>query len=138
MLSVLTPTGARPEAFAECVRMMSKQDYTGPVRWVIVDDGLEKMPTPKIDGWEVLHIRPEPLWKPGDNTQSRNLLAGLDYCTDRIVIVEDDDAYADWWLSFCAEKLEKHDLIGESHALYKNIATGGETTGGTPACAARQ
>lgn len=118
MLTVLTPTGARPEAFAACVDMMAAQDYDRPVRWVIVDDGPEPMPTPTIYGWEVLHVRPFPLWKPGDNTQSRNMLFGLQFATERVAIVEDDDAYADWWLAKCDEWLNSHDLVGESNSIY--------------------
>lgn len=123
MLSVLTPTGARPEAFAKCVEWMQAQDYAKPVKWVIVDDGPDAMPTPSIDGWDVLHIRPEPLWT-GQNTQARNILAGLDHVTDRVVIVEDDDQYAPWWLSQCDAWLDKHDLAGEGQSVYVNLKTG--------------
>ena len=117
-LSVLTPTGARPEAFAQCVQYMRAQAYRGPVRWVVVDDGPMPEPTPYVDGWEIIHIRPWPRWEPGQNTQARNLLAGLDHVTDRVVIVEDDDAYAPWWLSACADWLEIDAMVGESHAIY--------------------
>lgn len=124
MLSVLTPTGARPEAFAKCVEHMQAQDYAGPVRWVIVDDGPGPMPTPEIDGWEIVHIRPEPLWEPGQNTQRRNMMAGLDYCTDRIAIVEDDDQYAPEWLLTVDRWLDDDDLVGEGGSVYRNLKTG--------------
>ena len=39
MLTLLTATGARPEAWAICEQLMARQTYAGPVRWVIVDDG---------------------------------------------------------------------------------------------------
>ncbi|WP_306150738.1 glycosyltransferase family A protein [Roseovarius sp. MMSF_3281] len=118
---LLTPTGARPEAFAACVNQMRSQDYQGPVQWIIVDDGPEAMPTPEIEGWEIVHIRPEPLWQPGQNTQARNILAGLPYCTDRVAIIEDDDAYAPDWLATCDEWLNDADLVGESHSLYRHL-----------------
>lgn len=127
MLSVLTPTGARPEAFAKCVEWMQAQDYAKPVKWVIVDDGPDAMPTPSIDCWEVLHIQPEPLWT-GENTQARNILAGLEHVTDRLVIVEDDDQYAPWWLSQCDAWLDKHDLVGENQSVYFNMRTKTEKT----------
>ena len=123
-LTVLTPTGARPEAFAACVEMMLAQTHEGPVRWIVVDDGEQPMPTPEVDGWKVLHIRPEPIWQPGQNTLARNILAGLPHCTDRVVIVEDDDAYAPWWLTRCAERLNEADLIGEGHSLYRHRVSG--------------
>lgn len=118
MLTVLTPTGARPEAFAECVRMMRAQTIKTPVRWVVVDDGPEPMPTPDRPGWEVLHVRPTPLWGPGQNTQSRNILCGLQFATDRLVVIEDDDAYADWWLERCNEWLDHDNLVGEKESVY--------------------
>lgn len=124
VLSVLTPTGGRPEAFAKCVEYMQAQDYEKPVRWVIVDDGPESMPTPQVKDWQIVHVRPDSLWKPGQNTQVRNMLTGLDYCADRIVIVEDDDQYAPWWLSTVDSWLEDDDLVGEGWSVYRNLKTG--------------
>lgn len=125
-LSVLTPTGARPEAFANCVEYMQAQTFTGAVRWIIVDDGPEAMPTPQVKGWQVAHIRPCPLWQPGQNTQARNLLEGLALVDpgDRVVIVEDDDQYAPWWLEQVAEWLDTDDLVGEGGSVYVNLKTG--------------
>jgi len=122
MLSVLTATGARPEAFDRCQEYMAAQDYTGPVRWVVVDDGPEAQEiTFDREGWDLIVIRPEPFWKPGQNTQARNLLAGLEYCTDQIVIVEDDDEYASWWLSSCVARLALDNLVGEAPTLYRHV-----------------
>jgi hypothetical protein len=120
LITALTPTGARPEAFAACVEMMRAQTYGGPVRWVIVDDG----PEPETfrrrwpQGWDVRIVRPEPLWEPGWNTLARNILAGLDHCGQRIVIVEDDDQYAPWWLERVSGWLDHADLVGECNSLY--------------------
>ncbi|ODM46150.1 hypothetical protein A9320_26880 [Ruegeria sp. PBVC088] len=122
MITALTPTGARPEAFAACVAQMAAQTVTA--RWVIVDDGPEPMPTPQIPGWEILHLRPDPCWQPGQNTLARNILHGLPYCSGRIAVIEDDDAYADWWLVDCDHRLDLAELVGESHSLYINRLTG--------------
>lgn len=125
MITALTPTGARPEAFAACVEQMRAQ--TIPARWVIVDDGPEPMPTPQIEGWDVVHLRPEPLWQLGQNTQARNLLHGLPYCTGRVAVIEDDDAYASDWLETCDRWLNDADLVGECLSLYRHRDTGRET-----------
>lgn len=130
MISVLTPTGARPEAFAACVDMMRAQDYDhGMVRWVIVDDGPDPMETPDMPShWRVTHVMPEPSWEPGQNTLARNLLVGLEErSSNRVVIVEDDDMYSADWLTTCNLWLEDADLVGESHSLYRHRATGRET-----------
>lgn len=124
ILTVLCPTGARPEAFARCVEQMRAQDYAGRVKWVIVDDGPISMPTPGMpSNWSVIHVRPAPLWQPGQNTQSRNLREGLEWVKpdDKLVIIEDDDQVAPWWLSRCAEWLEHDDLVGEMLTPYRHL-----------------
>lgn len=126
MLTLLTATGARPEAFALCQRWMAAQTFAGPVRWIVVDDGPEPSPiTFKRAGWQIERVRPFPLWKPVDNTQARNLLAGLVLCDrdSRLLIIEDDDHYAPTWLDTCARELERAELVGETKARYYNIAS---------------
>lgn len=128
MITVLTPTGARPEAFAACIEQMRAQEYDGPVLWVVVDDGPDPFYVPKMPtNWHVECIRPSPLWKPGQNTLARNIREGLPRCNEKVVIVEDDDAYAPWWLGACDERLNEADLIGESHSLYRHVVTRRET-----------
>lgn len=125
MLTLLTATGARPQAWAICEQLMARQDYAGQVRWLVVDDGPEPQPvTFQREGWEVKVIRPTRCWRPGQNTQARNLLQGLAHCSarDRVVVIEDDDWYAPDWLSHVAAQLEQAELVGESHARYYNIA----------------
>lgn len=125
MLTLLTATGARPEAWAICEQLMAAQDYAGPVRWVIVDDGEEAQPiTFSREGWELVVIRPEPFWQPGQNTQARNLRAGLAVIEshEHVVVIEDDDHVASDWLSFVAMNLAIAELVGEPRARYYNLA----------------
>lgn len=123
MLVAVTPTGGRPEAFAKCIEYMESQTISEPVRWVVVDDGTDPMPTPEVDGWATVHIRPRPLWEPGQNTQARNLLAGLDYVEpgDKLAIIEDDDQYAPDWLERVSGWLDRDDLVGEAPSLYRHL-----------------
>lgn len=121
MLTLLTATGCRPKPWVLCEAYMLRQTYREPVRWVIVDDGETPQPVSFTrSGWTLEFVRPEPFWKPGDNTQARNLLAGLDRITsdDRLVIVEDDDWYSPTWLQICDQKLRGDLLIGETRARY--------------------
>lgn len=125
-LTLITATGGRPDAWALCERWMARQDYTGPVTWIIVDDGPQPQPVAfQRDGWQVVVIRPSPLWRPGQNTQARNLLKGLDAAGPdaRVVIIEDDDWYSPNWLSLAAAGLEQAELVGEPMARYYNVAT---------------
>lgn len=100
---------------------MAAQDYSGPVRWVIVDDGQEAQPvTFTRDGWLLEVQRPSPFWQQGQNTQARNLLAGLAAIgpDERVVIIEDDDHYAPGWLTHVSGELERAELVGEIRARY--------------------
>lgn len=129
MIAVLTPTGARPEAFAACVEQMRAQDEPGPVTWYIVDDGPDATPSPDRmpANWRICMARVEPKyrWQPGQNTQARNMARLLSLSGEiASVIVEDDDSYAPDWISTCRQWLADADLVGESHSLYVDRRTG--------------
>lgn len=103
---------------------MLAQDYAGPVTWIIVDDGPEPQPmTFHRRGWGLVFIRPRPLWREGQNTQARNLLAGLEWIGDdaRVAIVEDDDYLAPGYLSAVREWLDSADLVGENVTRYFHV-----------------
>lgn len=126
MLTLLTATGCRPEAWAICEKLMQAQTFAGPVRWVIVDDGEEAQPiTFAREGWTLEVMRREPFWRPGQNTQALNLAHGLRAikASERVVIIEDDDHYAPDWLETIDKALDKADLVGECRARYYNVAT---------------
>lgn len=124
MLTLLTVTGCRAAAFKICQYLMQAQDYAGPVKWIVVDDGPEPQQiTFQRDGWHVISVTNVPKWQPGQNTQSANLLAGLRYVDpdDRLVIIEDDDYYATDWLSTVDRYLDQAELVGECRARYYNV-----------------
>ena len=124
MLTLLTATGERQEAWDLCQHWMLKQDYQGEVRWIIVDDGqTPQITTFQRSGWYLEFVRPEPFWQPGMNTQSRNLRAGMAKVktTDRLVVVEDDDVYLPDWLNTVNNALLRAELVGETRARYYNI-----------------
>ncbi len=103
---------------------MAAQDYTGQVRWVVVDDGPVAQPVSFCrPSWSLEVVRPVPYWTPGQNTQARNLLAGLAVIKPdaRVAVIEDDDWYAPDWLTHVASQLERAELVGECRARYYNI-----------------
>lgn len=126
MLTLLTTTGERPNAWALCQRWMAQQIYSKPVRWVIVDDGtVAQEITFERDNWTLQVIRPLPHWQEGQNTQARNLLVAMDAIRpdDMVVFVEDDDYYAPTWLQTVESNFHHAELIGERRAFYYNVAT---------------
>ena len=105
---------------------MLAQTYTGPVHWIIVDDGPAQQEVWfRRDGWEVDVYRPEQLWRLGQNTQQRNLQIGLGAVdrakTRALMVIEDDDYYGPEWLQFVDEQIEHAELIGEGWAIYYNV-----------------
>lgn len=117
MIVAITPTGARPEAFALCERYMARQTLQ-PDLWIVVDDC--DPATACTMGQMVL--RPEPRWESG-NTQHRNLLAALDHVPpgSSIIFFEDDDWYADTYIAKQVERLQRHPLVGEEPARYYHV-----------------
>tara|TARA_R110002049_G_scaffold281333_1_gene460864 strand:+ start:24225 stop:24884 length:660 start_codon:yes stop_codon:yes gene_type:complete len=123
MICLITPTGDRPDAFALCQQYMLAQDYSGDVRWIIVDDGVTATPvTFEREGWEVDVLRLEPM----PRSQARNLLVGMGHVAPggRVAIIEDDDAYAPEYLSHISDWLDSADLVGERFTRYYNVRTG--------------
>jgi len=117
-LTLLTPTGGRPEAFALSERWFSRQTFRGEVQWLVADDA--DPPTAMACGQTV--VRPEPAWRAGENTQHRNLLALLPLVRfDRIVHWEDDDWYGPGYLEKMARALEGAELVGEAPTRYYNV-----------------
>lgn len=126
MLTLLTATGCRPVAWSLCQQLMLNQRYEGKVRWIVVDDGEQPQEINfKRDNWMVEIIRPNHRWSNGQNTQSKNLLAGLRHVDNKenLVIIEDDDFYHPDYLTNLNKWLEKSNLVGESAARYYNIKT---------------
>lgn len=126
-LTLITPTGCRPEAFLLCQQYMLQQRYTGQVQWIIVDDGEQESPRLPFDcksNWSLINLRPTPFWKLRDNTQCRNFLEALPFTSySKTVIIEDDDYYHPDYLALMDERLEEGEVVGEKQALYYNVAS---------------
>ena len=117
-VTLLTPTGGRPEAFSLCERWISRQTFAGEIQWLVADDCVE--PTPCTMGQTV--IRPKPFWQSGQNTQFRNMLALLPLVKfDRILHIEDDDFYAPGYIETITIELDQAPLVGEIPTRYYNV-----------------
>jgi hypothetical protein len=112
MITLLTVTGGRPEAWALCKRWMAAQTVQ-PDRWIIVDD---------VGDVPEATIQVTPRWQPGQNTQARNLLSGLEaYEGGKLLIIEDDDYYSPNYIENMSKWLDRFDLVGERNALYYHV-----------------
>lgn len=133
MIALITPTGARPKQINLCAKFMHQQDYKGGVLWVIVDDG-DPITTDGIKedfktGWKIVKVFPKEKWRVGKNTQSHNILTGLEvvkqYKVRLVFMIEDDDYYTPRYLREMESKIGNHDVIGEQYSIYYNPVRGG-------------
>ena len=123
MIYLLTPTGNRQAGILFLAEYIKDQDYTGPMKWIIVDDCDPRTMIPKMP-IEVEVIRPEWRWS-GENTQSKSMLAGLAAIPEnaQVIVMEDDDVYHPNHVSNLVRSLKNFDLVGERDTRYYNVAT---------------
>ncbi|MCA0998662.1 rhamnan synthesis F family protein [Alloyangia pacifica] len=119
--AILTPTGDRPEAFAQCLRMVATQSLL-PREWVVVDDGHVPL-TAQLDlpDWARYLHRPRSAGDPR-HTLSCNVLAGLGQISaDKVLIFEDDDWYSPLYAEFLLPWLDSFDLVGLNLIRYYHL-----------------
>lgn len=120
-ITVITPTGDRPLAFALCQKWMANQTRQ-PDQWIVVDDG--KVPLSGVIPMQ--YVRREP--KPTDpkHTLVPNLKAAFPLITgNKIIIMEDDEYYAPEYIAEMARRLDSHPIVGLKDARYYHLPTGG-------------
>lgn len=130
MICLITPTGSRPSQFRLCQYFMQRQTYAGRVVWIVIDDAVP-VTTERIsakENWEIVKVYPEPVWEIGQNTQLRNIKAGIEIVKDykdieTIFIIEDDDYYKPVYLEMMIEKLRDFDIAGEKNTIYYNVVS---------------
>lgn len=133
MIALITPTGARPFQFNMCSRFMKRQNYTGKVAWIIVDDAIPRS-TDKVtkdfrENWTIHKVYPMPAWYHGWNTQARNIAEGvrllrMTYKPEEIsaiFIIEDDDYYKPIYLTRMVERIKGFWAAGERNTIYYNV-----------------
>ena len=128
MIALITPSGFRPYQISLCEKYMQAQTYKGPVVWVIVDDALPcSSSNISREGWEVIHVYPSPVWEMGQNTQGRNIKAGIDAVRDRDIeayfIIEDDDYYKPCYLEEMMLRSNNCLVWGECQTIYYNVVS---------------
>lgn len=122
-ITVITPTGDRPLAFALCQKWMAAQTRQ-PDQWLIIDDGKTMTSVDIQGGWH--YVRREPKKNDPKFTLALNLKKALPLVTgDKIIIFEDDDYYAPTYIETMARMLETHVVAGIINAKYYHLPTGG-------------
>lgn len=134
LVTLLTPTGGRPEAWALCQKYMARQTYTGPTQWIVINDCPDQ---PLVDSSFVQaakHIKQEiymadkPWIREMDgvkyniNTQRFSMDQAIRHVKgDYVFIIEDDDWYAPNYLESMLFLLQKYDVVGQGNSHYYNV-----------------
>jgi hypothetical protein len=116
LVTLITPTGDRQEAFKLCERWISQQRYQGAVQWIVIDDG--ETPT--------LCTRGQEYFRRNHRGERHSLAVNLrrairEIRGDHVLIIEDDDYYGPDYLSTMVGALQRADLVGELGAKYYYI-----------------
>lgn len=111
---------------------MRRQTYQHPVTWVVVDDcnprTTDDLQTDFKARWTILKTYPTPTWRPGENTQGRNLNAAINIIlhnfqlsdVECIFFIEDDDYYRPEYLERMMQYWDGGGLLAETNTIYYN------------------
>lgn len=128
LVSIITPTGSRPDAFALCCKYMRAQTYTGSVQWIVVNDVPDQVNLihRMSVNWEVTPISGPIVWQEGLNTQKVNLTEALKHVKGKyLFFIEDDDWYNPKFIETMVWMLDRFVLVGESNSKYYNVQVPG-------------
>jgi len=115
-VTVITPTGDRPEAL-ELLRRWIASQTRQPDQWLIVDDGKHRVKPRRIP--EATVVRRKPRADDPPCTLGKNLEAILALVAhDKVLIMEDDDWYGPEYIDTMAALLDAHELVGISGTKY--------------------
>jgi len=120
-ITLITPTGDRPLAFALCQRWMKNQTLQAD-QWIVVDDGKVPLlkPTARME-----YVRRKPQSNDPKFTLIKNLKAAIPHIKgNKIIIIEDDEYYAPNYVKTMAAKLNEHEIVGIGNSKYYHLSTG--------------
>lgn len=118
MITCITPTGDRIEAFALTKKWIASQTMQ-PDQWLVIDDGFKVLPDNLKNSLD--YVRRIPRENEG-HTLTLNIKAALPYIKGEIIlIIEDDDWYGPKYIETMYKYLQSHDLVGEGCARYYHV-----------------
>jgi glycosyltransferase involved in cell wall biosynthesis len=114
-ITVITPTGDRPEAFELTRRWIASQSRK-PDQWLVIDDGRTPLQERLREGCEYVRRDPKPL---EGHTLTLNMKKAFPLIKGDIVLIfEDDDWYGHDYIITMERLLRSYDLVGEMCARY--------------------
>lgn len=127
MITAITATGGRSEAFELCQKMIKAQTVK-PDQWIVVHDGITKAQVPELQKqYPELELYAGPrIGRLGLNTQRFNFEEALKHIRgDFIFFFEDDDFYRPEYIQEMLKLLQTAELAGLANNKYYNLALPG-------------
>lgn len=120
MITVITPTHDRPEAWPLIQRWM-RQQTVQPDQWIVVDDGQHSAPLEM--GQQHLRL---PNGAVGAVSLANNIMAAAEQVKgDIVLIMEDDDYYCRHHIEMSVRRLKSHQAVGCDELNYYNLSVQG-------------
>lgn len=130
MITILTPTRDRPEAFQLCCRWVARQTTGRIGAWVVVDDGDTPVDLDAPDAsaailrYPLVYLRRTP--SSDKMTLQDNILYAMSAVKSQsrskgLVFFEDDEWYAPDYAESMADRLQEFDLVGERGGRYYHV-----------------
>lgn len=132
LITILTPTGARPQVFKLCESYVQRQSVPNDIEWVVIDDTLppntphRRKEFKTKGGGKVTQLTypSSKQWRPGINTQRPNLDIGIPLIHgDYVFTIEDDDWYRADYMEAMLYQLKRFPVVGQCFSRYFNAAT---------------
>ncbi len=128
MISLITCTGHRSEAFNLCHSYMRRQTYKGPLQWIVVSDQYSPEQISVMrPSYPEMELYAGPVkWKINFNTQRFNMSEALSHVKgDKILVIEDDEYYKPTYIEEMSKLLDVVPVAGEGNAKYFHLGVPG-------------
>jgi len=133
-ISIITPTGDRLEGIQNLGMFLLNQTLENVlIEWVVVDDGETQACAKALAelgesalanrGISVFYVRRKFVRSDqGPKSLARNVLEGLKVISaPRLLIMEDDDCYREWYLEEMFSRLQKAQMVGPLFQKYYHL-----------------
>ncbi len=126
LVTLITCTGNRPEAFDLCKKYVKHQTYKGELQWIVVHDEPGDYFSGALSGSNFEIHRGITTWSEGINTQRSNMEEAFKHIKgENILFIEDDDLYKPTYIETMVELLQFCDIVGECQSKYYHLGLPG-------------